>query len=377
MDFNNYLGKDIPKLGFGLMRLPRIDGKIDIEQFQQMTDLFLQSGFTYFDTAYGYEDSEAATKIALVDRHPRASFKLATKLPAWRAETADEAKAMFYTSLERTGAGYFDYYLAHNLGALRTEYFSRFNIWEFLQERKQEGLIKHVGLSSHGKADELEVILCEHPEVEFVQLQLNYADWESHSIQCKANLEVAQAHNKPIIAMEPVKGGSLADLPQAASELLLKANPASSAASWALRYVASLNGLITILSGMSNLEQMRDNIATFTNLAPLNANEQAVIAAVQAELEKVPVVPCTSCEYCMKSCPENVAIPGIFEALNLVLRFGETRKQSAAFEYMWQTKMSHLNGAASCIACGACESACPQAIPIINELKKASNLFEK
>jgi predicted aldo/keto reductase-like oxidoreductase len=376
MDFSNYLGKDIGKLGFGLMRLPRIDGAVDIKQFEQMVDMFLNAGFTYFDTAYGYEDSEVSTKLALVDRYPRESYQLATKLPAWRTENADEAKAMFYTSLERTGAGYFDFYLAHNIGAHRTEYFQRHGIWDFLQERKSEGLIKHVGLSSHGKADELDRALTEHPEMEFVQIQLNYADWESYYIQCRENYEVCIKHNKPVIVMEPVKGGNLVVLPDAAKKILLDANPDASLASWALRFAGSLDGLVTVLSGMSDLEQMRDNIATFENFVPLDNNERDVIAAVQAELAKVPTIPCTSCEYCLESCPENIAIPGIFVATNLVLRYGDSRRPAASFEYGWQTRGHNHAPASACIACGSCESVCPQSIEIIKELKRASEMFD-
>jgi predicted aldo/keto reductase-like oxidoreductase len=281
---------------------------------------------------------------------------------------------MFYTSLERTGAQYFDFYLLHNLGAARTEYFSRFNIWEFLAERKREGLIRHLGLSSHGKASELDVILKEHPEMEFVQLQLNYADWESHSIQCRTNYEVCMAHGKPVIAMEPVKGGNLVALPEAAVSLLREANPEASLASWALRFAASLDGMVTVLSGMSDLEQMQDNIKTFSNFQPLSAGERELISSVQAQLAKVPTIPCTACEYCLSSCPANVAIPGIFEAYNLVARYD--RKQSAAFEYMWQTSMSGKSPASACTQCATCESVCPQNIQIIEELKRASAIFD-
>jgi predicted aldo/keto reductase-like oxidoreductase len=227
----DYLGKDIPKLGFGLMRLPRIEGVVDIEQVKQMVDLFLEAGFTYFDTAYGYDDSEVSIKEALVDRYPRESYQLATKLPVWRVETREEAEAMFDVQLERTGAGYFDYYLLHNLGAHRTAYFDRFDTWSFLAQKKAEGLIKHLGFSIHGKADELDAILTAHPEMEFVQIQLNYADWESPSTQCRANYEMAMQHNVPIIVMEPVKGGNLVELPDVALQLLTTANPNASTAS--------------------------------------------------------------------------------------------------------------------------------------------------
>ena len=259
-----YLGQEIRKLGFGLMRLPMIGDEVDIEQTKQMVDLFLSKGFTYFDTAYGYlgGKSEKAVKTALVDRYPRESFQLATKLPAWAgANTAEEAQNMFYTSLERTGAGYFDFYLLHNLGDSRTKAFDRFGIWDFLAEQKKKGLIKHLGFSFHDKADKLDELLTLHPDMEFVQLQINYADWESASIQSRACYEVARKHGKPVIIMEPVKGGSLASLPAPIEKIFKDADPEASLPSWAIRFAASLDGLVTVLSGMSTLEQMQDNLS--------------------------------------------------------------------------------------------------------------------
>ena len=219
----HYLGENISKLGFGLMRLPMKGEAVDIEQTKQMVDMFMDAGFYYFDTAYGYGNgaSEAAIKEALVDRYPRDSFMLATKLPAWAgAKNAQEAKQMFYTSLERTGAGYFDFYLLHNLGESRTRFFDDYDIWNFLEERKKEGLIRHLGFSFHDKADVLEAILTAHPEMEFVQLQINYADWEAPEIESRKCYETARKHGKPVIIMEPVKGGNLANLPEKAADVL-------------------------------------------------------------------------------------------------------------------------------------------------------------
>lgn len=233
---------------------------MDIEQTKQMVDLFLSKGFTYFDTAYGYLNgkSEKAIKAALVDRYPRESYQLATKLPAWTgAKTAEEARAMLATSLERTGAGYFDFYLLHNLGDNRTEAFDRFGIWDFLAEQKAKGVIKHLGFSFHNKADVLDDLLNKHPNMEFVQLQINYADWESASIQSRACYEVARKHGKPVVIMEPVKGGSLANLPEKIAAPMKEFAPNASLPSWAIRYAASLDGLVTVLSGMSSLEQYR------------------------------------------------------------------------------------------------------------------------
>ena len=250
--------ESIPKLGFGLMRLPMIGEEVDIEQVKQMVDMFLEAGFTYFDTAYGYIDgkSEAAIKEALVDRYPREKYQLATKLPAWAGADADEAKAMFDTSLERTGAGYFDFYLLHNLGEHRSKAFDEFGIWDYLAEKKASGLIRNLGFSFHDKAHLLDEILTAHPEMDFVQLQINYADWENPTIESRLCYETARKHGKEVVIMEPVKGGNLAKLPESLEAIFKEINPDASISSWAIRYAASLEGIVTVLSGMSNLEQM-------------------------------------------------------------------------------------------------------------------------
>lgn len=370
------LGENTPKLGFGLMRLPMLGEEVDIEQTKEMVDLFMQAGFTYFDTAYGYlgGKSEMAIKDALVDRYPRDSFTLATKLPAWAgAKTADEAKEMFFTSLKRTGAGYFDFYLLHNLGGERTAKFDEFGIWDFVQEQKEKGLIKHIGFSMHDSAEALDKVLTEHPEVEFVQLQINYADWDSPSIQSRLCYETARKHGKPVVIMEPVKGGSLANLPESVSGIFKAAEPDSSVASWALRYAASLEGLITVLSGMSNVEQMKDNLAVMKGFTGLNEEQMAVIQKAKAALEAIPTIPCTACQYCMKGCPMGVQIPETFTSVNTYKTYGNLA--AAKGHYGFATR----NGgkASDCIACGQCESVCPQHIHIIDELQSAVQLLEK
>lgn len=369
--------ESMPKLGFGLMRLPQINGEIDIPQVCTMVDMFLAKGFKYFDTAYGYGDgaSERAIKAALVDRYPRDSFYLATKLPAWAgAKTAEEAKQMFYTSLERTGAGYFDFYLLHNLGEQRTHYFDDFGIWDFLQERKREGLIHRLGFSFHDKADELDKVLTAHPEMEFVQLQINYADWENPAIESRKCYEVARKHGKPIVIMEPVKGGNLANPPQEAKDVFAAIDPDASASSWAIRFAASLGGVITVLSGMSSVEQMEDNLSYMQDFKPLNPQEQQAIEKVREIINAIPVVPCTGCEYCLKGCPQNVGIPGIFIAYNIYLKFGNA--ELAGGQYSWQTEGHQRAKASACIECGMCEEACPQHISIRDQLKKAAEVFE-
>ena len=232
------------------MRLPRIGGEIDIEQTKEMVDLFMSKGFSYFDSSWGYVGSEEAMKTAIVDRYPRESFQIATKCPAWVVKTEEEAKNMIWASLKRTGAGYIDFYMFHNMGESRTKYFDDFGMWDYVLELKKKGLIRHIGFSIHDKADAIDKILTEHPEIEFVQFQLNYADWESSSIEAHKCYEVALKHNTPIIVMEPLKGGILANPVESVKKIFKEANPKASVASWGIRYAASLDNIITVLSGM-------------------------------------------------------------------------------------------------------------------------------
>ncbi|MCR5833072.1 MAG: aldo/keto reductase [Selenomonadaceae bacterium] len=373
----SYLGEDIKKLGFGLMRLPRLeDETIDIEQVKKMVDLFLSKGFTYFDTAWAYPGSEEAIRQALIERYPRDKFTLATKNAAWiECKTREDAIAQFETSLKRTGAGYFDFYLLHNLGEMRTEFFERFKMWDFVFEKKREGLIKHVGFSFHSTPEELDELLTKHPEAEFVQLQINWADWENPAIQSRGCYEVARKHGKPIVIMEPIKGGTLINLPDNVAEVFKKANPEASAASWSVRFAASLEGVITVLSGMSNLEQMQDNVDYMENFKPLDENERATVEEARKVLASVPVIPCTTCNYCAKVCPMNIGISGSFTAHNVFTLY--QNKKFAANQYRWLVEFHGKNYASQCIKCGACEGVCPQHIKIRSELVKVANTFGK
>ena len=372
-----YFGEATPKLGFGLMRLPKTkDGKIDLEQTKQMVDRFMEAGLTYFDTAYVYDDgdSERAAKAALVDRYPRESFTLATKLCAWMgAHDEKSAKQQFYTSLERTGAGYFDYYLLHALQAGNYKTYDKYHIWDFVKEQKEKGLIEHWGFSFHATPDILDRLLTDHPDAEFVQLQLNYADWENPDVTARENYEVARKHGKSIVVMEPVKGGALANPPTKVQEIFRQADPKASFASWAIRYAASLDGIITVLSGMSNLEQMEDNLSYMKDFRPLNAHEQQAIRKAQEAINGVKSIPCTACHYCTGGCPKQIPIPEIFAARNRQLVWGQLQEGQAAYDQL----AAKGNVASDCIGCGQCERACPQQIKVIQRLKECAAALEK
>ena len=371
-----FFEKEIKKLGFGLMRLPKQGDHIDVEQVKAMVDKFMAGGFTYFDTAWAYPGSEDAIRQALVERYPRESFQLATKNAAWiKCKTREDAVQQFETSLKQTGAGYFDNYLLHNLGEMRTHFFDDYSMWDFVKDKKAEGKIKHYGFSFHSTPEELDEILTAHPDAEFVQLQINYADWENPAIQSRGVYEVARKHGKPVIIMEPLKGGLLANPPAAVANVLKESNPAVSVASWGIRFAANLEGVLVVLSGMSDLQQMEDNISYMKDFTGLTAAQSAVIEKAREELNRIPLIPCTTCNYCAKVCPMEIGISGTFTAKNIYTLYGN--KAMALHQEGWLVGGHGRKQAINCIQCGACEGVCPQHIKIRENLAEIAELFEQ
>ena len=362
----------MPKLGFGLMRLPEQDGKIDLEQVCRMVDAYMESGMNYFDSAYVYHggNSEKIIKEAIANRDPRDAFMVATKLPAWCMSNEADRDRIFNEQLERCGVDYFDFYLLHSVeDGGNGETYDRLNCWDWAMQKKAEGKIRHFGFSFHGSPAYLEKTLDAHPEVEFVQIQLNYADWENPVVRSGKLYEILHSRNSPMIIMEPVKGGTLAKLTPELEAKYKAVQPNKSIASWALRFVGSLPGVMTILSGMSAEEQMRDNIGTFTHFEPLTEDEKALVDQVRAIMLNVPQIGCTACRYCTDGCPMHISIPDVFRAINTMNLYKEEFRPKAFYGGLIGQGYGR---AGDCIGCGQCEGVCPQHLPIINLLKDAS-----
>jgi len=369
------------KLGFGLMRLPLRDADdpstIDLEQFKAMVDVFMHRGFTYFDTAYPYHNghSEVATREALVRRYPRDSFTLTDKLPCWLINSEQDMERIFNEQLQRCGVDYFDYYWVH---ALRKSYYDtmqRVGGFEFVARMRDEGKVRHIGFSFHDDPELLDQILTEHPEAEYVQLQINYLDWNNPCIQAARCYDLCVKHGKPVIVMEPVKGGALARVPQQVQEMFEGLRPGASAASWAVRYCASLPQVVMVLSGMSDVAQVEDNTACMQELEPLSASERAAVERAADIINKGISIPCTACHYCTDGCPMHIAIPEYFATYNTLKQFGQ-RYWVNCMTYYTAARKSH--GAASdCIGCGQCEQHCPQQLHIIDSLRLVADTFEK
>ncbi len=368
------------KLGFGLMRLPLTDandkGSIDIEALKEMVDTFMEQGFTYFDTAWMYcaFKSENAVKEALTDRYPRDRYTLTTKLHASYLKTKEDRDRIFEEQRQKTGVDYFDYYLIHAIDQELYSIYNEMDCFNWLIEKKKQGFVKHIGFSYHDSAEFLDQVLTEHPEMEFVQLQMNYLDWESAEVQSRKCYEVASKHGKPVIVMEPVKGGTLADVPAEVRESFAAYHPDLSVPSWAIRFVASLDNVAMVLSGMSNMEQLMDNISYMKEFVPMNDEETELVHKAAEMIKDSIAIPCTGCSYCTEGCPMQIAIPDLFRVYNKSKR-GEITDVEANEEYRQLTESG--GKARECLACGQCQVACPQHLEIINYLKDVAKCMEK
>ena len=358
--------------GFGCMRLPMNDKEVDTVEFCKMVDTFLEAGFNYFDTAQGYIDgkSELALRECLTSRYPRESYLLADKLSPHLFEKEEDIRPAFQRQLEACGVDYFDFYLMHCQQKSNYNKYQSCRAYEIAQELKSEGKIKHVGFSFHDDAEFLDRIITDHPEVEFVQIQFNYADYDDPSVESRKCYEVCRKHNKPIIVMEPVKGGHLVNLPEKAREVF-SALGDMSPASYAIRFAASFEGVFMVLSGMGNMDMMNDNLSYMTNFEPLNETELDAIDQVLKIVKEQDVIQCTACRYCVDGCPMSIKIPELFNCYN-------GKKVWNAWNYIayYKSLTKEIGGAGTCIECGACENACPQHLPIRELLKDVSKEFD-
>lgn len=360
-------------LGFGCMRLPMKDGEVDYEEFSRMVDTFLERGFCYFDTAHGYLEgkSEIALRECLTKRYPRESYILANKLTTAFFEKEEDIRPLFESQLEICGVEYFDYYLMHSQNEGFYKKYKACRAYEIAQELKAEGKVRHVGLSFHDKASVLDKILTEHPEIEVVQIQFNYVDYENPGIESRLCYEVCRKHKKPVIVMEPVKGGSLVNLPQQAKELF-DGLLGGSYASYAIRYAAGFEGVMMVLSGMSDMEQLEDNISYMEDFKPLTEPELETVYKVRDIFRAQNLIPCTSCRYCTDGCPKHIAIPDLFSCMNGRKTFSDWNG-----EWYYMVYTQDRGRASDCVECGKCEEVCPQHLKIRSLLKDVAMEFDK
>jgi len=377
----DYFGVPIKKLGFGFMRLPGFEGQpdseIDYELTKKMVDLYMERGYTYFDTAFGYHggNSEVAIRKAVTERYDRNKFQVTTKLPLWTDMTLDEMKAKTQLSLDRAGLDYYDLYFMHGIGPARLEAINKMKTWDYIRSLKDNGKAKNIGFSYHGDADTLRRILDERAEqTDIIQLAINYLDWDTLAKSC---YEAARDYDVGIIVMSPVKGGSLSSFTPEVANIFKKANPDVSLASWALRFPLHLEGVLTVLSGMSTPEQVLDNIRITEQMGALSESEMEVIEQVKTEVKKIPTIPCTMCRYCVDCCPMKINSPAIIGQLNDYTMYQSLRTAKRVYTMLtngiWGAPAVKSS---DCIECGECEKHCPQDIKIIKAHHEAAKLFE-
>ena len=378
----NKRGIIMSKLGMGLMRLPLMDENdqtsIDYEEVNRMVDAYMDAGFDYFDTAFVYHEGvgEAAFRKCVVERYPRESFKIATKLPLFVITEESQLEPIFAQQLENCGVDYFDYYMLHNVSGFTENAWKNVDLYSFIQKKKEEGYIKHIGISTHGNAEFLEELLFDHPELEFVLLQINYLDWEDEGIESRKCLEVARKYNKQVMIMEPYKGGFLADVPEEAEKLMKEYNPDRSVVSWAMRFVANLDDIEVVLTGASNLEQLESNINEFNNADPLNDEEMEIISQVSEIINSNITVDCTKCRYCVDTCAEDIDIAKIFDLYNKHKLLETDEWTQFGNAYLNYSKLDGVGIASDCIECENCIEECPQQINIPEVLKDVAKTFE-
>lgn len=368
------------KLGFGFMRLPLLDENdrksVDFSMVQNMVDIFMENGFTYFDTARPYHDgiSEVAIGKCVASRYPREKFFLTNKLTMEYISEPGKMQDFFDEQLKLCNVEYFDNYMLHNIGEVNYKRAESMGAFEFIEIMKAQGKTKEIGFSFHADPELLEQILTKYPNVDYVQLQVNYVDWDSKSIQSRKCCEAAEKHGKKIVVMEPVKGGTLAQLPPQAEQILTDYQPDMSTASWAIRFAASQKNIFTVLSGMSNIAQLQDNISYMADFKPLDQKEYQLIMQIADMINEAVVIPCTACGYCVKGCPQHINIPKCFALYNTDMQYKEN-----FFSPQWifyNNAFDEKNRASACIGCGQCEKACPQHIPVTKWLKEVAKKFE-
>ena len=360
--------------GFGCMRLPMNGDQVDIAETTRMVDEFLAQGFNYFDTAHGYigGKSELALKECLTSRYPREAYSLTDKLTDSYFKTETDIRPFFESQLEACGVDYFDFYLMHAQNADNFKKFKACRAYETAFALKAEGRIRHVGLSFHDRAEVLDQILTEYPQIEVVQIQFNYLDYDDIAVQSRKCYEVCRKHGKPVLVMEPVKGGSLVNLPEEAKKVLDDLH-GGSPASYAIRCAAGFPGMMMVLSGMSNMEQMKDNLSYMRDFKPLNETELAAVKKVQEIFHKMNMIPCTACRYCVEGCPKQISIPDLFAIMNIK----QLHHDWNADYYYEEVHTAPGRRASDCLKCGKCEKICPQHLPIRKLLEEVAKEFDK